>query len=220
MRKREEMRKTMKDEGMENNVACITGRILPGAVYSHEIYGKRFYKADILACRASGITDTVPLVVPEKLMDVDGDWPDHIVEVVGQFRSHDRKEDGKSHLELSILVQGIHFMDGGCTDYESNNRICLKGFLCKAPVYRNTPLGRGICDILVAVNRPYGKSDYIPCIVWGKDAVAASRLGVGCPVKVMGRIQSREYMKKLSETEMEVRVAYEVSVRKLETDDV
>ena len=117
-------------------------------------------------------------------------------------------------------MQGIRRVDERYIDYESNNRICLKGYLCKAPVYRKTPLGREIADILLAVNRPYGRSDYIPCICWGKDAVLASRLDVGSAVEVTGRIQSREYRKELSETEDEMRVAYEVSVCRMETVDV
>lgn len=208
----------MKDRGMGNNGACITGRILLGASYSHEMYGERFYRADILACRASGITDTIPLMVSEKVADLERDHLDSMVEVTGPFRSYNRKEDGKSHLELSVLVQGIRYLDDGYVDCGSNNRVFLKGFLCKAPVYRRTPLGREIADILLAVNRPYGKSDYIPCVCWGKGAVLASRLDVGSAVSIMGRIQSREYVKNLSETEAQVRVAYEVSVTTLEPE--
>ena len=210
----------MKDGGTENNVACITGRILPGAVYSHEMCGEMFYRVDILACRASGITDKVPLMVSEKAAEVERGFLDSMVEVIGPFRSYNRKEDGKSHLELSVLVQGIRYLDDGYVDCAGNNRVFLKGFLCKAPVYRRTPLGREVTDILLAVNRPYGKSDYIPCICWGKGAVLASRLDVGSAVDVVGRIQSRGYRKKLSETEDEMRVAYEVSVCRMETVDV
>lgn len=208
----------MKDEGLENNEACVIGRIMPGAGYSHEIHGERFYRADILACRASGITDTVPLMVSEKVADLDRDCPDSIVEVTGQFRSYNRKEEGKSRLELFVFVQSIRYLDedGGYVGHEGNNRVCLKGFLCKAPVYRKTPLGRDIADILLAVNRPYGKSDYIPCIAWGRDAVLASRLDVGSAVDIMGRIQSREYVKAHPEKGPETMVAYEVSVCSLE----
>lgn len=210
----------MRDGGMENNGACVVGRMTSGFSYSHETHGERFYRTDIIVPRSSGITDAVPLMVSGKLMDVGRDWQGSMVEAIGQFRSYNRKEDGGSHLELSVSVQGIRFLDGGCQDYEDNNCIYLKGFLCKPPVYRKTPLGREICDILLAVNRPYGKSDYIPCIAWGKDAVLASRLDVGSAVEVMGRIQSREYVKRLSETETETRVAYEVSVYRLGTGDV
>ena len=219
-RREEKREETMKDERMENNKACVTGRITSGFSYSHEIFGERFFRADILAQRASGVADTIPLMFSEELADVEMDYSDSVVEVTGQFRSYNRKEDRKSHLELSVFVQGIRVLDGECADCENNNCICLKGFLCKAPVYRKTPLGRRICDILLAVNRPYGKADYIPCIVWGKEAVLASRLDVGSPVEVTGRIQSREYEKKLSETETEMRVAYEVSVHRLWTESM
>ena len=218
IRTREEMMETMKDAGTENNVACIAGRILPGAAYSHEMYGERFYRADILACRSSGIMDTIPLMVSENVVDLEREHLDGMVEVTGPFRSYNRKEDGKSHLELSVLVQGIRYLDDGYVDCGSNNRVLLKGFLCKPPVYRRTPLGREVTDILLAVNRPYGKSDYIPCICWGRDAVLASRLDVGSAVNITGRIQSREYLKVYPGTESETRVAYEVSIRKLEMD--
>lgn len=210
----------MEDERLENNGACVIGRLMPGARYSHETYGERFYRTDILACRASGATDMVPLMVSEKVADMEKDYQDGMVEVTGQLRSYNRKEDGRSHLELSLFVQGIRYLEEGYAGYESNNIICLKGHLCKAPVYRKTPLGREITDILLAVNRPYGKSDYIPCICWGRDAVLASGLDVGSAVEVMGRIQSREYRKKLSETEDEMRVAYEVSVCRMGTVDM
>jgi primosomal replication protein N len=217
--KREEKRdEAMKEERMENNGVCVIGRIMSGFSYSHEMSGEGFYRTDILVCRASGVMDAVPLMFPEKLADVGRGWPDSMVEVIGQFRSYNKKTDGKSHLELSVFVQGIRFVDEECMDYGSNNRVFLKGFLCKVPVYRRTPLRREIADILLAVNRQYGKSDYIPCICWGKDAALASRLEVGSAVNVMGRIQSREYMKKLSEEETEMRVAYEVSVNRLETE--
>lgn len=208
----------MKDEKMENNGVCVIGEIMSGFSYSHEMFGERFFRTDILVCRASGIMDAVPLMFPEELVDGERDYSDSIVEITGQFRSYNKKEGGESHLELSVFVQEIRFLDGECTDYGSNNRVFLKGFLCKPPSYRKTPLGRKICDLLLAVNRPCGKSDYIPCIVWGKDAVLASGLEVGSAVNVTGRIQSREYSKKLSETETEMRVAYEVSVNRLETE--
>ena len=206
----------MKDGSLENNGACVAGRIMPGACYSHELYGERFYRADILTCRTSGVTDMVPLMVSEKIADMEKGYQDGMVEVTGQFRSYNRKEDGRSHLELSVFVQGIRHLDEGYADCEGNNRICLKGHLCKAPVYRKTPLGREITDILLAVNRPYGKSDYIPCICWGRNARFASGFEVGGHTQIWGRIQSREYVKKIDEEESERRIAYEVSVSKLE----
>ena len=210
----------MSEKMMENNRVQVMGEIVSRLSYSHETYGERFYMMDISVCRTSGTKDYIPIMVSERLMDVTGDHIGKLICIEGQFRSYNRKEDGRSHLELSVFVQGIRHLDEGYADCEGNNRICLKGHLCKAPVYRKTPLGREITDILLAVNRPYGRSDYIPCICWGRDAVLASGLDVGSAVEVMGRIQSREYRKKLSETEEEVRVAYEVSVCRMETGDV
>lgn len=135
--------------------------------------------------------------------------------VSGQFRSYNRHEEQKNRLVLSVFVREVEFveeeMDGAKT-----NSILLDGYICKAPVYRKTPLGREIADLLLAVNRPYGKSDYIPCICWGRNARYASGFEVGAHVQVLGRIQSREYIKKISEIETEKRIAYEVSVSKLE----
>ena len=134
---------------------------------------------------------------------------------IGQFRSYNRHEGAKNRLVLSVFVREIHFLEE-FTDYTKTNQIFLEGYICKEPIYRKTPLGREIADMLLAVNRPYGKSDYIPCIAWGRNARYASGFGVGSHVCVWGRVQSREYTKKLSETECEKRVAYEVSVSKLE----
>ena len=135
--------------------------------------------------------------------------------VSGQFRSYNRHEELKNRLVLSVFAREIEFIDEE-PDGAKTNHILLEGYMCKRPVYRKTPLGREIADLLLAVNRPYGKSDYIPCICWGRNARYASSFDVGEHVRVLGRIQSREYVKKLSETETETRVAYEVSVSKLE----
>ena len=137
------------------------------------------------------------------------------MEASGQFRSYNRHEENHNRLVLSVFVRDLH-MDEEEMEVEKPNYIFLDGYLCKPPVYRKTPLGREIADVLLAVNRPYGKSDYIPCICWGRNARYASGFGVGSHVCVWGRVQSREYTKKLSETECEKRVAYEVSVSKLE----
>ena len=135
--------------------------------------------------------------------------------VTGQFRSYNRHEEQKNRLVLSVFAREAEFIDEE-PDGAKTNTILLDGYICKLPVYRKTPLGREIADLLLAVNRPYGKSDYIPCICWGRNARFASTFQVGEHVQLIGRIQSREYMKKLSETETEKRTAYEVSVSKLE----
>ncbi len=134
--------------------------------------------------------------------------------ITGQFRSYNRHEGVKNRLVLSVFAREIEFV-GSDTNHTKNNQIFLDGYICKQPIYRKTPLGREIADLLVAVNRPYGKSDYIPCIAWGRNARYASNLDVGTRLRIWGRVQSREYTKKLSEEECEKRVAYEVSVSKI-----
>lgn len=165
--------------------------------------------------RLSEQADVIPLMVSERLLNVEKDYQGCTVEAIGQFRSYNRHEGVKNRLVLSVFVREIHFMEE-FTDYTKTNQIFLDGYICKPPVYRKTPLGREIADLLLAVNRPYGKSDYIPCIAWGRNARYASGFEVGIRVQVWGRVQSREYTKKISETECEKRVAYEVSISKLE----
>ena len=170
---------------------------------------------DILVRRLSSSNDTIPVMVSERLMDVTQSCRGQCIKVTGQFRSYNRHEEQKNRLILSVFAREIEFVDEE-PDGARTNHIMLEGYMCKRPVYRKTPLGREIADLLLAVNRPYGKSDYIPCICWGRNARYASGFDVGEHVRVLGRIQSREYVKKLSETETETRTAYEVSVSKLE----
>ena len=151
----------------------------------------------------------------DRLLDVRQDYTSSVVNVAGQFRSYNRHEEKKNRLVLSVFAREVEFLEDEVENAKTN-QIFLDGFICKMPVYRKTPLGREIADILLAVNRPYGKSDYIPCICWGRNARYASNFEVGERCLVWGRIQSREYMKKLSEEQVEKRVAYEVSVSKLE----
>ena len=154
-------------------------------------------------------------MISERLIDVTQDYTGKFLMVTGQFRSYNRHEEQKNRLVLSVFAREAEFIDEE-PDGAKTNTILLDGYICKLPVYRKTPLGREIADLLLAVNRPYGKSDYIPCICWGRNARFASTFQVGEHVQLIGRIQSREYMKKLSETETEKRTAYEVSVSKLE----
>lgn len=186
----------MSNERIENNRVCIKGRIVSEFTYSHEVYEERFYKMDICIQRTSGRTDIVPLMVSEKLVDVEEDYNGCIVSVSGQFRSYNQHKAGWRRLVLSVFVQEIKFLEDGLDEDRDDNQIFLDGFICKKPVYRKTPLGREIADVLLAVNRSYGKSDYIPCIVWGRNAKLAARLSVRMTVSVQGRIQSREYTKK------------------------
>jgi single-stranded DNA-binding protein len=154
-------------------------------------------------------------MISERLLDVSADYRGSLVVINGQFRSYNRHEEHKNKLVLSVFAREIEFVSE-ISESIKTNQIFLDGYVCKEPIYRKTPLGREIADLLLAVNRPYGKSDYIPCICWGRNARYASNFQVGERCLVWGRIQSREYMKKIGEEELEKRVAYEVSVSKLE----
>lgn len=173
---------------------------------------------DVLVRRLSNSEDQIPLMISERLLDVTQDYTGEYIMVNGQFRSYNRHEEQKNRLILSVFVREVEFISEE-PDGAKTNSVLLDGYICKQPIYRKTPLGREIADLLLAVNRPYGKSDYIPCICWGRNARYASAFEVGEHVQVLGRIQSREYVKRLSETETEKRTAYEVSVSKLECMD-
>ena len=205
----------MSDKIIENNQVTIMGEIASPFLFSHEVYGEGFYMVDVHVKRLSNSEDNIPLMISERLIDVTQDYTGEFIMVSGQFRSYNRHDEQKNRLVLSVFVREVEFIEEELDGAKTNN-IFLDGYICKLPVYRKTPLGREIADLLLAVNRPYGKSDYIPCICWGRNARFASTFEVGEHVQIIGRIQSREYIKKLSETETEKRIAYEVSVSKLE----
>lgn len=200
---------------IENNQVTISGEIASGFNFSHETFGERFYIVNINVQRLSDASDTIPVTVSDRLVDVSDDCIGRFVSVTGQFRSHNKQDGEKKRLALSVFAREFEFL--------SENEVCLydnhvflDGFICKAPSYRKTPLGREISDLLLAVNRPYGKSDYIPCICWGRNARYVGNLNVGERCVIEGRIQSRQYVKKLYDVGAEDRIAYEVSVSKLE----
>lgn len=205
----------MVDKVIENNKVSITGEIVSDFRYSHQVYGEGFYIVDVAVSRLSDLADIVPLMVSERLVDVTESYIGKIVEASGQFRSYNRHEETRNRLVLSIFVREWQFVEENL-EVGKTNQIFLDGFICKEPIYRKTPLGREIADLLIAVNRPYGKSDYIPCIAWGRNARYASNFEVGGRIQIWGRVQSREYVKKISEEEIEKHIAYEVSVSKLE----
>ena len=207
----------MLEKIMENNQVSLIGKIVSGFTFSHEMFGEGFYLVNLEVNRLSGHVDVIPLMISERLVDVTENYQGCTVEAIGQFRSFNRHEGSRKRLVLSVFVQEIHFMEK-FTDYTKTNQIFLEGYICKTPIYRETPLGREIADILLAVNRPYGKSDYIPCIAWGRNARYASNFQVGTRVCIWGRVQSREYTKKISESECETRVAYEVSVQRMKEE--
>ena len=205
----------MADKVIENNQVSIMGEIASEFVFSHEVFGEGFYMVDILVKRLSNSSDRIPVMISERLVDVTQDYQGEYIQILGQFRSYNRHEEKKNRLVLSVFAREISFVEEE-NDKMKTNQIFLDGYICKMPVYRKTPLGREIADMLVAVNRPYGKSDYIPCISWGRNARYANEFEVGSRCRVIGRIQSRKKKKKLSEEQVEKRVAYEVSVSKLE----
>lgn len=205
----------MADKLFENNQVTIMGEVVSEFSFSHEVYGEGFYLVDVAVSRLSDSVDYIPLMVSERLVDVTQSYIGETILVNGQFRSYNRHEEKKNRLVLSVFVREWEFVDY-IEDEVKSNQIYLDGYICKEPIYRKTPLGREIADLLVAVNRSYGKSDYIPCICWGRNARYASGFEVGSHVEVFGRIQSREYLKKIGEDETERRIAYEVSVSKIE----
>lgn len=208
----------MLDKVIENNRVCIIGEVVSEFTFSHEVFGEGFYIANVSVNRLSDMVDIIPLMISERLIDVTKDYRGRKIEVSGQFRSYNRHEGVKNKLVLSIFVRELRFIEDDEVPEEQSksNQIFLDGYVCKPPIYRKTPLGREIADILVAVNRPYGKSDYIPCIAWGRNARFAGGLEVGSHLQICGRVQSREYTKKIGEEEVEKRVAYEVSVSKID----
>lgn len=197
-----------------NNKVTISGEIEKEFELSHEIYGETFYTTTISCERLSGVADYVPIMVSERLFDIKDEWTGKCVRIEGQYRSFNKhkKESGKTRLILFVFATKIEITD----ELEDENEIELDAYICKTPIYRRTPLGREITDVLLAVNRSYGKSDYIPCIVWGRNARFASKFEPGKHIRVYGRIQNRDYVKKFDDGSFEGRVAYEVSISQIE----
>lgn len=194
---------------IENNQVHLRGKMVTGFSFSHELLGEGFYTAQVTVDRLSEVTDTIPIMVSERLIDVTQDYIGKYVEIRGQFRSYNQYNEEHNRLILHVFATKMEILEE--EDYPIN-KIYLNGYICKPTVYRKTPLGREISDVLLAVNRSYHKSDYIPCICWGRNARYASSLEVSSNLQMEGRIQRREYSKRISETETESRTAYEVSV--------
>jgi primosomal replication protein N len=199
------------------NQAIVAGEVISEFQFSHEIFGEGFYRLTLSVQRLSNASDEIPLLISDRLVDVKKNYIGKKLEARGQFRSYNQHVNEKNHLILSLFVRELEWIDS----YENRkpNYIMLDGYVCKEPIYRMTPLGREICDILLAVNRAYGKSDYIPCICWGRNARFAGNLEVGAHIQILGRIQSRRYQKKIGENEIITRMAYEISVNKLEIQE-
>lgn len=205
--------KKMLTENLTNNEVELCGKIDSELSYSHEVYGEGFYQFFLDVPRLSDISDRINITISERLLQSININIGDTVCVTGQFRSYNNYSESGNRLILTVFARDI------TTDWENNknpNHIFLNGFLCKKPVYRTTPFGREITDILVAVNRAYNKSDYIPCIAWGRNARFSSALEVGENIKIWGRIQSREYQKKIDEANIITKTAYEISISKME----
>ena len=201
-------------ENPSNRIVAV-GKFEGGLELSHEVMNEPFYTGSLLVKRRSGATDRLPVTIPGKLLTADGCITDSLVMVQGQVRSYNKVVDGSGRLMVTLFAQSIT----ECTENDTLNKVSITGALCRPPVYRSTPFGREICDMMLAVSRAFGKSDYIPCIAWGRNAQYASRFNVGDRVKLTGRLQSREYQKLQENGEYLTRMAYEVSAFTLEADD-
>ncbi len=209
----------MEEKGLETNCAVLIGVVLTPPTISHKSYGETFYCFSVGVDRKSGYQDVIQIIVSERLIWNIEFQPGDYVEIQGQVRTYNEEQDGKN--KLNVVVFAREFTR--CDEYprpEHENRINLEGFICKKPIGRISPLGREICDIMLAVNRMYNKSDYIPCIAWGRNAGYASSLAVGTKIAITGRIQSREYRKRDQEGNTTVKTAYEVSILKLESTPI
>ena len=198
---------------LENNYLTLVGKVTGEKEFSHEIYGEKFYRFSLSIARLSGNADIIPITISERLITDETLTEGKKLLIKGQFRSYNSYENEKNRLILTVFARNIE----PCIEKSKNpNEIFLDGYICKEPVYRKTPFGREIADVLLAVNRAYNKSDYIPTIAWGRNSRFCQTLEVGDNIRVWGRLQSREYQKKISETEVVKKIAYEVSISKME----
>lgn len=204
------------DINLVNNRIWLEGKVVDEPKFSHEMFGEGFYNFDIEVMRLSDSKDVLSVTISERIMvGIDFSIGTEIM-LEGQLRSYNKIVDGKNKLILTVFARNVT----PCTERSKNpNEIYLDGYICKQPLYRTTPFGREIADVLLAVNRAYNKSDYIPTIAWGRNSRFCKNLQVGDNIRVWGRLQSREYQKKISETEKVTKVAYEVSVSKMEKVD-
>ncbi len=200
----------------ENNHLILIGKIVSEKSYSHEIYGEKFYVFNLEVVRLSSTVDIIPITISERLLTNLDIEIGKKVTVEGQFRSYNNYENEKNRLVLTVFAKEIKEIEEQEEKDEVTNEVVLIGYVCKKPIYRQTPFGREIADVLLAVNRAYNKSDYIPSIAWGRNARFCQNMEVGTEVKITGRVQSRTYEKKFEDGTSETRVAYEVSIASME----
>ena len=202
----------MNEMQKQNNKVYLMGTVASPLKFSHELYGEGFYDFTLEVPRLSGQTDLLPLTASERLLEQTEISVGTKIGISGQFRSYNKVSEEKSRLMLTVFVREFVPYD---PDSETPNYIEINGYVCKPPVYRTTPFDRKICDILLAVNRGYNKSDYIPCIAWGRNALYVKNAAVGSNLQVFGRVQSRIYSKRAADGSVEERTAYELSISKL-----
>ena len=205
----------------DNNHITLVGKVTSEKRFSHEIYGEKFYIFDLSIPRLSGNADNIPITISERLLTENSLPIGSKISVEGQFRSYNCYQGEKNRLILTVFAKQVDFVENQEEDIQvgkdiTTNEVVLDGYICKKPIYRKTPFGREIADILLAVNRSYNKSDYIPCIAWGRNAKFCETVPVGAEIRVIGRVQSREYEKKHEDGTVEKRIAYEVSASSLE----
>ena len=206
---------------LENNHLVLVGKVTSDKKFSHEIYGEKFYIFDLEVPRLSGNADIIPITISERLLEKDDLAIDKKVIVEGQFRSYNSYQNERNKLVLTVFAKDVKFVENQEEEIQASkdfvsNEVTLNGYICKKPIYRQTPFGREIADLLLAVNIAYNKSDYIPCIAWGRNARFCENIEVGTEVKIVGRVQSRSYEKKYEDGTSETKVAYEVSISSLE----
>ena len=208
---------------LENNHLVLVGKVSSEKTFSHEIYGEKFYMFDLEVPRLSKAVDVIPITVSERLLTNVELELGKLLAIEGQFRSYNSYENERNRLILTVFAKDITEVEEKEENEENedekpvvSNEVSLVGYVCKKPIYRQTPFDREIADILLAVNRAYNKSDYIPCIAWGRNARFCQNIEVGTEVKILGRVQSRKYEKKFEDGRVETRVAYEVSVSSME----
>lgn len=197
---------------MNNTKTLIAGTVVEGFIFSHEVYDEKFFKGYVAVKRASGTEDIIPVIVSEHLFDENLDYSGKFIYITGEFRSRNIHVGTKISLDLFVFASSVEEPVAAA----DLNSVSLEGYICKAPVFRLTPFGREICDLMVAVNGSFGRSYYIPCICWGRDARYAEGFSIGVKVRIFGRIQSREYQKTLADGSCENRVVYEVSAGKIQ----
>ena len=206
---------------LENNHLVLVGKVTSDKKFSHEIYGEKFYTFDLEVPRLSGNADIIPITISERLLEADGLDLNKKVIIEGQFRSYNSYQNERNKLVLTVFAKDVKYVENQEEEIQASkdfisNEVILNGYICKKPIYRQTPFGREIADLLLAVNRAYNKSDYIPCIAWGRNARFCENIEVGTEVRIVGRVQSRTYEKKYEDGTSETKVAYEVSISSLE----